>query len=113
VDQRLVREHVLDHRSHEACARALCLIPVADAQGLRLYADHSLCQRLSMTREGLPQARQTLIHLGLVASQHPRSQVFALDTDPIESTQSASTGAADAEPGAIKAGGARIWEGLS
>ena len=34
VDQRLVREHVIDQLSHEACALYLCLITVADAQGL-------------------------------------------------------------------------------
>ena len=67
VDQRLVREHVIDQLSHEACALSLFLITVADAQGLSFYADGSLCQRLSMTRAGLHQARQALIQLGLVA----------------------------------------------
>ena len=75
VDQRLVREPVMDQRSHEACARSLFLITVADAQGVRFSADRSLCQRFSMTRAGLHQARQTLIQRGVVASQHPRSQV--------------------------------------
>jgi len=99
--------------SHEACARSLFLITVADAQGLSFYADRSLCQRLAMTREGLHQARQALIQLGLVAYQRPLSQVLALDTDPIAATTSASTGAADDEPVDIKAVFARLWEVVS
>ena len=75
VDQRLVRAHVMDQRSHEAWARALFLLTVADAQGVRFYAERSLCQRLAMTRERLHQARQTLIQRGVVASHHPLSQV--------------------------------------
>jgi hypothetical protein len=75
VDQRLVRAHVMDQRSHAACARARFLITVADAQGVRWYAERSLCPRLAMTREGLPQARQTLSQRGVVASHHPLSQV--------------------------------------
>ena len=75
VDQRLVRAHVMDQRSHAACARARFLITVADAQGVRCYAERSLCPRLAMTREGLPQARQTLSQRGVVASHHPLSQV--------------------------------------
>ena len=113
VDQRLVRAHVIDQLSHEACALSLFLITVADAQGLSFYADRSLCQRLSMTREGLHQARQTLIQLGLVAYQHPLYQVLALDTDPIKAPKSASTVAADDEPVDMKAVFARIWEVLS
>ena len=31
VDQRLVREHVIDRLSHEACALYLFLVTVADA----------------------------------------------------------------------------------
>jgi len=113
VDQRLVREHVIDQLSHEACALYLFLITVADAQGLSFYADRSLCQRLSMPHEGLHQARQALIQLGLVAYQRPLYQVLALDIDPIAATTSASTVAADDEPVDIKAVFARIWEVLS
>ena len=39
VDQRLVREHYIDHLSPEACALYLFLVTVADAQGLSYYAD--------------------------------------------------------------------------
>jgi hypothetical protein len=61
VDQRLVREHVIEHLSHEACALSLFVVTVADAQGLSLYADRSLGQRLSMSPPGLHQGRQALI----------------------------------------------------
>ena len=113
VDQRLVREHVIDPLRHAACALSLFLITVAEAHGLSFYADRSLCQRLSMTHEGLHQARQALIQLGLVAYQRPLYQVLALDAAPREVTASASTIAADDEPVDIKAVFARIWEVLA
>jgi hypothetical protein len=75
VDQRLVREHSLDHLSHEAWALSLFLVTVADARGLSYYADPSLCQRLSMTGTVLHQARQALIQRGLGAYQRPLYQV--------------------------------------
>jgi hypothetical protein len=52
VDQRLVRERSSDQLSHEACALSLCLVTVADAQGLRCYSDRSLCERLSRRPAG-------------------------------------------------------------
>ena len=90
VDQRLVREHVIDRLSHEACALYLFLVTVADAQGLSYYADPSLCQRLSMTGTALHQARQALIRLGLVAYQRPLYQVLALDRDGLNISQTTS-----------------------
>ena len=113
VDQRLVREHVMDHLSQEACALSLFVITVADAQGLSFYADRSLCQRLSMTHEGRHQARQALIQRGVVASQRPLSQGLALDADPSGAITSASTVTADDEPVDIKAVFARIGEVLA
>jgi len=79
VDQRLVREHLIDQLSHEACALYLFLVTVADAQGLSYYADRSLCQRLSMSAPRLRQARQLLIQQGLVAYRRPLYQVLALE----------------------------------
>ena len=113
VDQRLVRERSIAQLSPPACALSLFLITGADAQGLSFYADRSLCQRWSMPHEGLHQARQALIPLGLVAYQRPLYQVLALDAAPREATPSASTVAADDEPVDIKAVFARIWEVLS
>jgi hypothetical protein len=113
VDQRLVREHYIDHLSHEACALYLFLVTVADARGLSYYADPSLCQRLSMTGPELHQARQALMTLGLVAYQRPLYQVLALDANPRGATTSAAPVAAEDEPVDIKAVFARIWEVLS
>jgi hypothetical protein len=113
VDQRLVREHWIDHLSHEACALYLFLVTVADAQGLSYYAESSLCQRLVMTSTELHQARRTLIQRGLVAYQSPLYQVLALDTAPIKAPKSAAPVAADDDPVDLKAVFARIWEALS
>jgi hypothetical protein len=113
VDQRLVRECYIDQLSHEACARYLFLVTVADAQGLSYYADPSLCQRLSLTDTELHQARQALITRGLLAYQRPLSQVLALDTAPTGATRNAVPVAEEDEPVDIKAVFARLWEVLS
>src|SRR5262245_26449682 len=84
VDQRLGRERYIDQLSHEACALYLFLVPGADAQGLRYYADASRWRRWSRTSAALHQARQALRRRGLVAYHRPLSQVFALDTAPRE-----------------------------
>jgi hypothetical protein len=110
VDQRLVREHVSDHLSHEACALSLFLVTVADAQGLRCYADRSLGQRLSMSPPVLHQARQALITLGLVASRRPLYQGLALGG---EDRAGPARPAPDDEAVDIKAVFKTIWEGLS
>jgi hypothetical protein len=113
VDQRLVRERYIDQLSPPACALYLFLVTVADAQGLSFYADRSLCQRLSMPHEGLHQARQALIQLGLVAYQRPLYQVFALNADLRGATPRTAPMAADDEPVDIQAVCARLWEVLS
>ncbi len=82
VDQRLVRDHPIDPLRHEACTLSLFLVTVADAEGLSVYSERSLCQRLSMTLTGVRQARQALIPRALVASQSPLSQVLALGGAP-------------------------------
>jgi hypothetical protein len=110
VDQRLVREHIIDHLSHEACALYLFLVTVADAQSLSFYADHSLCQRLSMTPPGLRQARQALVARGLVAYQRPLYQVLALGGEE----QAEPVGSApDDDAVDMKAVFKQIWEVLS
>jgi len=112
VDQRLVRERYIDQLSHAACALSLFLVTVADAQGLRDYAEPSLCQRLSLTASELHQARQVLITRGLIAYQRPLYQVLALDAASSGAIPSAAPVAAD-EPVDIKAVFARIWEVLA
>lgn len=110
VDQRLVRERVIDHLSHEECALYLFLVTVADAQGLSFYADRSLCQRLSMALPVLHQARQALIQRGLVAYQRPLYQVLALGREERAEPARSST---DDEAVDIKAVFKHIWEVLS
>ena len=109
VDQRLVRERYIDQLSPHACALYLFLVTVAEAQGLSYYADPSLCQRLSMSQAVLHQARQTLIHLGLVADRRPLYQVLALED---EDRAHPVCPPADDEVD-IKAVFARIWEVLA
>ena len=111
VDQRLVRERYIDQLSHEACALYLLLVTVADAQGLSFYSEPSLCQRLSLTPEGLRQARGRLVHLGLVAYERPLYQVLALGEDTRGRERATLTG--DDEAVDIKAVFAQIWEVLS
>ena len=111
VDQRLVRERSIDQRSPEACALSLVVVTVADAQGLRFDSAPSLCQRWSMTPEGLRQARGRLVPLGLVAYERPRSQVLALGEAARGPER--ETPAGDDEAVDIKAVFAQIWEGLS
>jgi len=110
VDQRLVREHLIDQLSHEACALYLFLVTVADAQGLSYYADRSLCQRLSMSAPLLRQARQLLIKQGLVAYRQPLYQVLALGAQ--EQEDSARLQAHD-DTVDIKAVFQQIWEVLA
>jgi hypothetical protein len=110
VDQRLVRERVIDPLSHEACALYLFLVTVADAQGLSFYADRSLCQRLSMALPVLHQARQALIQRGLVAYQRPLYQVLALGR---EERAEPARSSPDDEAVDIKAVFKHIWEVLS
>ncbi len=110
VDQRLVRDHYIDHLSPPACALYLFLVTVADAQGLSYYADGSIAQRLSIEPAVLSQARQALMTQRLIAYQRPLYQVLALGMDhrvePIP-TQ------AHREEVDIQAVLAPIWEVLS
>jgi hypothetical protein len=113
VEQRLVREHGIDRLSHEACALSLFLVTGADAQGLSSYADPSLWQRLFMPGTALPQARQALIRLGLVAYQRPLYQVLALDRDTRGPTAEPLPASGDEEPVDLKAVFKQIWEVVS
>jgi hypothetical protein len=115
VDQRWVRERYLDQLSHEACTLYLCLVTVADAQGLSFYSDQALCERLAMTSAVLSQARQALLACTLVASQRPLYQVLALDRDALRPTAERPPLPlpGDDAPVDLKAVFKRIWEGLS
>lgn len=82
VDQRLVRDSYIPRCSTQALALYWVLITVADAQGLSYYSDNTLTQWLSLERDALHQARQQLLHLGLIAFEKPLYQVLALDEPP-------------------------------
>ena len=110
VDQRLVRDHYIDHLSPEACALYLFLVTVADAQGLSYYADRSLSQRLSLLPAALSQAREALIARRLIAYRRPLYQVLALGIEKRTSLTHHSCPDRDLD---IKAAFASIWEVLS
>jgi len=81
VDQRLVREGLIESISHPAAALYLFLITVADSQGLSFYSDASVKSLLSMDASTLNEARGNLITLGLIAWQKPFYQVLPLDPE--------------------------------
>lgn len=78
LDHRLVRDRHIEHLTHEAAALYLFLVTVADSQGLSYYADHSICQRLTLDEADLAKARHCLQRIGLIAYQAPLYQVLDL-----------------------------------
>jgi hypothetical protein len=82
IDQRLVRDHHIEHSDCPALALYLFLLTVADAQGLSYYADASIGRMLSLGPEQLAAARAGLLRAGLVAYAAPLYQVLALDRPP-------------------------------
>ena len=110
VDQRVVRERVIDQLSHAACTLSLFLVTVADAQGLSYDAERTLCQRLAMAMAQLGQARHPLITPHLLAYRRPLYQVLAFETPP-------PAAAPDLEPHDarvdLQAVFEQIWEVLS
>lgn len=81
VDHRLVRDRRIDHCSHPAAALYLFLVTVGDAKGISYYADASIMRRLSMDPSTLQQARENLVHAGLIAWKKPLYQVLSLDEE--------------------------------
>lgn len=79
VDQRLVRQHHVQHCEVPALALYLVLVTVADAQGLSYYSDASLERMLRLDHAGLCAARAQLCQRGLVAYQKPLYQVLGLE----------------------------------
>jgi len=79
IDQRLVRERHIERLSHAADALYLFLLTVADARGLSFYSERSIGRLLSMTAEGLEQARKELLRADLIAYRKPLYQVLSLD----------------------------------
>ncbi len=79
IDQRLVRERLLERCDVQALALYLVLVTVADAKGLSYYGEASLARLLSMPAARLIQARADLIRLDLIAYERPLYQVLSLD----------------------------------
>lgn len=82
VDHRLVREGHIELLSHAGAALYLFLTTVGDGRGLSYYSDASIERRLSMSNFCLQEARNNLIHAGLVAYKKPIYQVLALEPSP-------------------------------
>ena len=80
LDQRLIRDHHIEHCSHPAAALYLFLVTVGDARGLSYYGDATIMKHLSMDETTLGDARQNLIHNCLIAWQKPLYQVLELDS---------------------------------
>jgi len=78
VDQRLVRDGFIEHRSAEALALYLFLITVGDAQGLSYYSDPTLCGVIGFSPSTLQRARSELQRAQLIAYQKPLYQVLSL-----------------------------------
>jgi hypothetical protein len=73
-------------------------VTVAEAQGLRVDAERSLCQRVSLSPAVGRQARQARIAWALVASPRPLSQVVALDRDTLRPAAAPLAGSGDDAP---------------
>jgi hypothetical protein len=79
IDQRLVRDRLLERCDVQALALYLVLVTVADAQGLSYYGEASLARLLSMPAARLIQARADLMRVDLIAYERPLYQVLSLD----------------------------------
>jgi hypothetical protein len=78
VDQRLVRDHLLERCPAPAWGLYLLLIAAGDAQGLSYYSDASIQRRLSLSITELTQARTQLQQQGFIAFEAPLYQVLDL-----------------------------------
>ena len=103
LDHRLVRDRHIEQLTHEAADLYLFLVTVADSQGLSYYADHSICQRLSMDEATLAAARNCLQSTELVAYKAPLYQVLALGTPVCRSLQKTARITTDAGPMSLAA----------
>ena len=89
VDQRLVRDHLLERCPAPAWGLYLLLVAAGDAQGLSYYSDASVQRRLSLSVAELIQARTQLQQQGFIAYEAPLYQVLGLTsqrTGPIFSS---------------------------
>lgn len=82
VDHRLVRGNYLMRASAPAWALYLVLVTVGDEHGLSYYAPRTLARLLSLSEDGVAEARRQLIAAGVLAYADPLYQVLGLATAP-------------------------------
>ena len=79
LDHRLVRGNYLGRASAPAWGLYLVLVTVGDADGLSYYATRTLARMLTLSEDGLVEARRQLIQAGVIAYAEPLYQVLSLD----------------------------------
>lgn len=82
IDRRFVRDGWAERLSREAVLLYLFLVAVADRDGLSFWGDARVTGMLKLPRDGLVRARDELVHVGLVAYEHPLYQVLDLAPRP-------------------------------
>ena len=82
VDHRLVRGNYLMRASAPAWALYLVLVTVGDEHGLSYYAPRTLARLLSLSEDGVAEARRQLIAAGVLAYAEPLYQVLGLVPAP-------------------------------
>ena len=82
VDHRLVRGNYLMRASAPAWALYLVLVTVGDEHGLSYYAERTLARLLSLSEDGVAEARRQLIAAGVLAYAEPLYQVLGLAPAP-------------------------------
>lgn len=76
LDRRLVYEKHIRLMALEQIALYVFLVCVSDAQGLSFYSEERICRELSMSLNGLWQAREGLIDRGLLLYRRPIYQLL-------------------------------------
>lgn len=82
VDHRLVRGNYLLRASAPAWALYLVLVTVGDEHGLSYYAPRTLARLLSLSEDGVAEARRQLVAAGVLAYAEPLYQVLGLASAP-------------------------------
>ena len=78
LDRRLVYEKHLRFMSREQIALYAFLVCVSDPEGLSFYSEERICRELSMSLNGLWDARDGLIERGLLLYHRPIYQLLEL-----------------------------------
>lgn len=91
VDHRLVRGNYLLRASAPAWALYLVLVTVGDEHGLSYYAPRTLARLLSLSEDGVAEARRQLIAAGVLAYAEPLYQVLGLASAPTPTPTAAPT----------------------